>query len=132
LYVADLMHTTHVATATGWLFAASGLAGGIGSYMAGRVFRRVGLRRMLVLVIAAASILLIPLAFVQSHEVLLDGRCCAGVAFGARLRRRCQGRCGAQRCWCRGGLCRVGKSGFRLRWYAGGEGAPGCGSGVGR
>ena len=27
LYVADLMHTTHVATATGWLFAASGLAG---------------------------------------------------------------------------------------------------------
>lgn len=85
LYVADLMHTTQVAGATGWLFAASGLAGGAGSYVAGRVHRRVGLRRMLVISLALTALLIIPLAFAQSYVMLLVGRCLAAMAFGSLI-----------------------------------------------
>src|SRR5947209_5698778 len=57
LYVADLMHTTsNVASATGWLMAASGLAGGAGSYLARRYYRRAGLGRSLAVALAARAL----------------------------------------------------------------------------
>lgn len=83
LYVADLMHTTaNVSSATGWLLAASGLAGGAGSYVAGRYYRRLGLRRCVVIALAASALLLIPLGFVQDYLSLLLVRCLGAFAFG--------------------------------------------------
>lgn len=83
LYVQDLLGAGHsVETLTGWLMAATGLASGAGSYLAGRLHRRVGLRPLLACFIAVGSLLIVPQAFVHTYAALLVARCLAGVAFG--------------------------------------------------
>lgn len=84
LFVQDLLGSAHnVAPLTGWLMAAAGLSAGAGSYLAGRLYLRFGLRRLLAVSIALASLLALPQAFVHSYLVFLLVRCVAAVALGA-------------------------------------------------
>jgi DHA1 family multidrug resistance protein-like MFS transporter len=84
LFVQDLLHTTrNVATSTGWLMAASGLTAGAGSYLAGRLHRRLPMRPLLIGVLILTSLLFVPLAFVQSFTALLIVRCVGAAAYGA-------------------------------------------------
>lgn len=83
LFVQDLLHSTrNVATATGWLMAASGLAAGVGSYVAGRLQRRFAVRGLLIGALLLSALLFVPLAFVQSFGALLVVRCLGAVAYG--------------------------------------------------
>lgn len=86
LFVQELLHSTrNVASFTGWLLAASGLAAGAGSYVGGRLQRRLGVRPLLVATIALSSLLLLPQAYVHSFLALLILRCAGGFALGALL-----------------------------------------------
>lgn len=83
LFVKELIHSApDVAAKTGWLMAAAGLAAGAGSYLAGRLHRRVGLQPLLLTTVILSSILLVPQAFVGSFAALLVVRCLAGFALG--------------------------------------------------
>lgn len=84
LYVQDLLGSaSNVAGATGWLMAASAITGGIGSYVAGRLYRRLGARKLVVAAIALSALLLLPQAFVQTFTAFIVFRCAAALAFGA-------------------------------------------------
>lgn len=84
LFVQDLLGSAqNVAGATGWLMAATAIAGGIGSYVAGRLYRRVGAPRLLAVAIALSAILLLPQAFVHTFMAFVLFRCAAAAAFGA-------------------------------------------------
>lgn len=84
LFVQDLLHTgSGVATHTGWVMALSGMTAAIGSYGAGRLHRRIGLKPLLLISLALGSLLLLPQAFVGSFSTFLVLRCLATIAFGA-------------------------------------------------
>jgi MFS transporter, DHA1 family, multidrug resistance protein len=86
LYVKDLLHSSqNVASDTGWLLAAAGLVAGAGSYLAGRLQRRVGLKRLLAVSVVMTSLLLLPQAFVGNYLSLLVVRCVAAFALGGML-----------------------------------------------
>lgn len=84
LFVQDLLGSArNVAGATGWLMAASAIAGGIGSYAAGRLYRRVGAPRLVAVTLTLSALLLLPQAFVHSFLAFVLFRCAAALAFGA-------------------------------------------------
>lgn len=86
LFVQDLLGSAqNVAGATGWLMAATAVAGGIGSYAAGRMYRRVGPARLLSVAIAISALLLFPQAFVHTFTAFVLFRCAAALAFGALI-----------------------------------------------
>jgi DHA1 family multidrug resistance protein-like MFS transporter len=86
LMVQDLLGSVHaVASATGWVMAAAGLAAGAGSYLAGRLQRRLGLKPLLVVCLALSSLLLAPQALAGSFLTFLLLRCCAALAFGGLI-----------------------------------------------
>jgi DHA1 family multidrug resistance protein-like MFS transporter len=83
LFVQDLLGSAqNVAGATGWLMAATAIAGGIGSYCAGRAYRRVGAARLLAVAIALSALLLIPQAFVHTFLAFVLFRFGGALAFG--------------------------------------------------
>jgi DHA1 family multidrug resistance protein-like MFS transporter len=83
LFVQDLLGSAqNVAGATGWLMAATAIAGGAGSYVAGRLYRRVGAPRLLAVTVALSALLLLPQAFVHTFLAFVLFRCAAAVAFG--------------------------------------------------
>jgi DHA1 family multidrug resistance protein-like MFS transporter len=84
LFVQDLLGSAqNVAGATGWLMAASAITGGIGSYVAGRLYRRLGAPRLLAVTIALSALLLLPQAFVHTFLTFVLLRCAGALAFGA-------------------------------------------------
>lgn len=84
LYVQELLHSGQgVATATGWVMALSGIAAAAGSYGAGRLQRRVGLRPLMIAAVLLSTLLLVPQAFVGSYLDFLLLRGVASLAFGA-------------------------------------------------
>jgi MFS transporter, DHA1 family, multidrug resistance protein len=83
LFVQELVGSAHnVATLTGWVMAVSGIASAAGSYCSGRLQRRIGLRRLMVIAIIACSLLLVPQAFASSYLMFLSTRAIASLAFG--------------------------------------------------
>ncbi len=86
LFVQDLLGSAqNVAGATGWLMAATAIAGGIGSYAAGRLYRRYGATRLLAVAITFSALLLLPQAFVHTFLTFVLFRCGGAVAFGALI-----------------------------------------------
>jgi DHA1 family multidrug resistance protein-like MFS transporter len=84
LFVQDLLGSAReVAADTGWVMAVSGLASAGGSYLAGRLQRRIGLRPLLTGAIAASAVLLLPQAFAGSFISFLVLRAGAAFMFGA-------------------------------------------------
>jgi DHA1 family multidrug resistance protein-like MFS transporter len=83
LFVQELLHSSqNVAADTGWLLAISGIASAAGSFTAGRLQRRIGLRRMLVACIILSAGLLVPQAFSPSFAFFLGARASAQFTFG--------------------------------------------------
>jgi DHA1 family multidrug resistance protein-like MFS transporter len=86
LYVQDLLHNSReVAADAGWLMALSGLAGGAGSYLAGRLQRPIGLHRLLGVALLLSALLLAPQALAGGFIPLLVVRTLFGFAFGALI-----------------------------------------------
>src|SRR5947209_6146364 len=84
LYVQDLLRNSReVATDTGWVLALSGVTGAVGSYVAGRLCRSVGLKPLLVAAVALSSILLASQALASSYLDFLLLRAAFAFAFGA-------------------------------------------------
>lgn len=84
LFVQNLLHSGRgAATATGWVMAFSGVTAAAGSYLAGRLQRRVGLRPLIVAALIGSVALLIPQAFAGSYVAFLLLRGAAAFAFGA-------------------------------------------------
>lgn len=83
LFVQELLHTSRgVATHTGWLMALTGISAACGSYVAARLQRRVGLKRMLMVEAVVSAGLIAPQAFVGSYLELLMFRSMGAFAFG--------------------------------------------------
>lgn len=86
LYVQDLLRSAHdVASDTGWALAAAGICAGLGSYLAGRLQRHVGLYVLLAITIGLSAALMLPQAFVPNYLSFLMVRCVFSVAFGALM-----------------------------------------------
>lgn len=86
LFVQDLLGSAqNVAGATGWLMAATAISGGIGSYVAGRLYRRIGASRLLIVTIAISALLLLPQAFVHTFLTFVLFRCGGALAFGGLI-----------------------------------------------
>jgi DHA1 family multidrug resistance protein-like MFS transporter len=86
LFVQDLLGSArNVAGATGWLMAATAIAGGIGSYAAGRLYRRFGAYRLLAVTITLSALLLLPQAFVHTFLAFVLFRCGGALAFGGLI-----------------------------------------------
>jgi MFS transporter, DHA1 family, multidrug resistance protein len=84
LFVQDLLHSSRgAATATGWVMAFSGVTAAGGSYLAGRLQRRIGLKPLIIAALVASVALLIPQAFSGSYVTFLFLRGAAAFAFGA-------------------------------------------------
>jgi DHA1 family multidrug resistance protein-like MFS transporter len=84
LFVQDLLHNGRgAATATGWVMAFSGVTAAGGSYLAGRLQRRIRLKPLIVAALLCSVALLIPQAFSGSYLTFLVLRGAAAFAFGA-------------------------------------------------
>jgi DHA1 family multidrug resistance protein-like MFS transporter len=83
LYVKALLHGAGSAPSdTGWIFALGGIASAAGSYTAGRLQRRLGLKPLLLAVVGLTAALSLPQAFVGGFSQLLLVRSLAAVAMG--------------------------------------------------
>ncbi len=84
LFVQELLRSGRgAAGATGWVMAFSGVTAAAGSYLAGRLQRYVGLKKLIVAALVASIVLLIPQAFAGSYVSFLLLRGAAAFAFGA-------------------------------------------------
>jgi len=84
LFVQELLRSTHnVATATGWVMASSGVAAALGSYLAGRLQRRLGLKPLLLGCVVLSAALIVPQAFSHNYVTFLLLRSAGSFAFGA-------------------------------------------------
>ncbi len=84
LFVQELLRSGRgAAGATGWVMAFSGVTAAAGSYLAGRLQRYVGLKKLIVATLVASIVLLIPQAFAGSYVSFLLLRGAAAFAFGA-------------------------------------------------
>lgn len=73
----------HTATITGLIFTGAGIAGALSSLVAGWFSDRLGFKRVIVIALAATSILSLPQAIVSNSWQLLVLRIAIGLAMGA-------------------------------------------------
>jgi DHA1 family multidrug resistance protein-like MFS transporter len=84
LFIQELIHNARgAAPATGWVMALSGVTAAAGSYVAGRLQRRVGLKPLIAASLALAVALLAPQAFAAGYVQFLLLRSASAFAFGA-------------------------------------------------